>query len=179
MVVSRREFLLGAGGVAAAIALDACSGGKKNTAARPPTNGSGTTTTTPPTARRLRAGERPDPSKPEGTDQLPQIEHIVVVMMENHSYDNYLGMLDRGDGFHVGNDGQPTNSCPDKNGNPVPAFHMPNTCQPGGASQNWRSTHIQWDNGKMDGFVRSPSGHVAMGYWTEADLPFYYGLART
>ncbi|MBO0823929.1 MAG: phospholipase, partial [Actinobacteria bacterium] len=30
---------------------------------------------------------------PPGTNKLPQIEHIVVLMMENHSYDNYLGML--------------------------------------------------------------------------------------
>ncbi|HEX7267409.1 MAG TPA: alkaline phosphatase family protein [Streptosporangiaceae bacterium] len=29
----------------------------------------------------------------------PPIEHIVVLMMENHSYDNYLGMLQcRGEG---------------------------------------------------------------------------------
>ena len=31
----------------------------------------------------------------------------------------------------------------------------------------------------MDGFVRSDSGPVAMGYWTKDDLPFYHGLAST
>jgi len=45
-------------------------------------------------ARSLKPGERPEPSLPAGTDLLPQIKHIVVLMMENHSYDNYLGMLD-------------------------------------------------------------------------------------
>ena len=30
---------------------------------------------------------------------LPQIKHIVVLMMENHSFDNYLGTLGRGEGF--------------------------------------------------------------------------------
>ena len=40
-----------------------------------------------------RPGQRPVPSQPAGTDLLPQIEHIVVLMMENHSYDNYFGML--------------------------------------------------------------------------------------
>jgi phospholipase C len=40
------------------------------------------------------------PAAEIGTDSLPQIEHIVILMMENHSYDNYLGMLGgRGDGF--------------------------------------------------------------------------------
>ena len=38
-------------------------------------------------------GDRPRPDLPAGTDLLPAIKHIVVLMMENHSYDNYLGML--------------------------------------------------------------------------------------
>jgi phospholipase C len=128
----------------------------------------------------LAPGERPDPSRPEGTDRLPQIGHVVVLMMENHSYDSYLGALDRGDGFSRGAGGSLTNANPDGAGNPVRAFHMANTCQlPGRPSQAWNATHQQWDNGAMDGFVRSPSGPVAMGYWTGADLPVYYGLAST
>ena len=42
-------------------------------------------------ARHHRPGDRPDRSRPAGTDMLPQIKHIVVLMMENHSFDNYLG----------------------------------------------------------------------------------------
>ena len=38
-------------------------------------------------------GERPRPDLPAGADLIPQIKHIVVLMMENHSYDNYLGTL--------------------------------------------------------------------------------------
>ena len=60
-------------------------------------------------------GERPFPGRPEGTDTLPQIDHILVLMMENHTYDNWLGMLGRGpgqhprgDGFTIGPDGRPT-----------------------------------------------------------------------
>ncbi len=33
-------------------------------------------------------GERPDLALPEGADLIPQIKHIVVLMMENHSFDN-------------------------------------------------------------------------------------------
>ena len=40
-------------------------------------------------------GSLPYPELPAGTDTIPQIEHIVVLMMENHSYDNRLGMLVR------------------------------------------------------------------------------------
>ena len=49
--------------------------------------------------RPARPGDRPDPSRPAGTDMLPQIKHIVVLMMENHSFDNDLGTLGRGEGF--------------------------------------------------------------------------------
>ena len=52
---------------------------------------------------RAQPGQRPDPSLPAGTDRLPEIKHIVVLMMENHSYDNYLGTLaGRGEGFPSG-----------------------------------------------------------------------------
>src|SRR6195256_1644092 len=70
----------------------------------------------------LRApGSLPFPNLPEGTDTLPQIEHIVVLMMENHSFDNYFGVLGRGEGFQPGPGGLPANSCPDNAGHPVPA----------------------------------------------------------
>jgi phospholipase C len=53
-------------------------------------------------------GHRPRPDLPAGTDLLPQIRHIVILMMENHSYDNYLGMLTgRGEGLPLGPEASP------------------------------------------------------------------------
>ena len=125
-----------------------------------------------------KPGSLPNPKHPEGTDQLPQIEHVVVLMMENHSFDNYLGMLGRGDGFRLKN-GRPTAANRDTDGTLVRAFHMPSACQlDGHPGQNWNASHTQWDHGRNDGFVRA-SGPVAMGYWTGDDVPFYYGLAKT
>jgi phospholipase C len=135
------------------------------------------------------AGARPRPDLPAGTDLLPQIQHIVVLMMENHSYDNYLGMLaGRGEGLPLGPDGVPSavNFLP--NGQAFPAHHMTSTTQASGnPTQTWHASHLQYDDGACDGFARSvaetlPAGAdpgVPMGYWTERDLPFYYGLART
>jgi phospholipase C len=51
------------------------------------------------------------------------------------------------------------------------------TCQPGSVTQNWNSSHEQIGSGGMDGFAATSD--VAMGYWDEADIPFYYSLART
>jgi phospholipase C len=100
-------------------------------------------------------------------------------MQENHSYDSYFGMLSQGDGFSLDQHGKPTATNQDPRGNPVRAFHMANTCQSRSPGQNWNAMHLQWNNGAMDGFVRSPSGAAAMGYWDGGDLPFYYGLAST
>jgi phospholipase C len=123
-----------------------------------------------------------------GSDGLPQIQHIVILMMENHSYDNYLGMLaGRGDGLTLGSDGRPAETCAATDGTPVPMWTTTQTTQENGVpTQSWRASHIQWDGGRCDGFVRSieqtlpgADGRAAMRYWTEAELPFYYGLART
>jgi phospholipase C len=60
------------------------------------------------------------------------------------------------------------------NGDIQRAFRMPTTCQlHAQPSQNWQDSHIQFDGGRNDGFVESGSGPVAMGYWQEADQPFY------
>ncbi|HEX6452519.1 MAG TPA: alkaline phosphatase family protein, partial [Trebonia sp.] len=133
-------------------------------------------------------GSRPFPGLPAGSDTMPRIQHIVVLMLENHSFDNFFGMLGRGDGFTLGPDGLPTATNPYPNGQIQHAFHMPTTCQlPSTPSQEWLASHNAYNNGKMDGFVSTPIGPtdstivggVAMGYWTGDDLPFTYSLART
>jgi phospholipase C len=120
----------------------------------------------------------PNPAAPAGTDQIPQIEHVVVVMMENHSFDNMLGMLGRGDGFLLGPDGRPTAALPDGHGGLVHAFHMPTPCQSDGVSQSWNAGHRSYDHGTNRGFVEATTGE-AMGYFLGSDMPFTWGLART
>src|SRR3984893_8658874 len=133
-------------------------------------------------------GRLPRPDLPAGSDLLPQIKHIVVLMMENHSYDNYLGMLSgRGEGFPLDGDGLPTVTNLDAAGSPVRAHHLATTVQAEDVPcQSWHASEVQWNQGKMDGFVTStqevaPDADRAMGmgYWSQDDLPFYYGLART
>jgi phospholipase C len=124
-------------------------------------------------------GVRPNPHLPEGVDTIPQIEHLVVLMMENHSFDNYLGVLGRGDGLAVDRHGRPLATNLDSSGRPVRAFHMPSFCQEQSEPNNsWNETHLSMNGQRMDGFARA-STPVAMGYYTPSDLPFYSGLART
>src|SRR6266571_9378308 len=93
-----------------------------------------------------RRGPRPRSALPAGQDLLPQIKHIVVLMMENHSYDNYLGMLQgRGEGFPLGPDNEPEVSNTGTSGEVIRAFHLPATQQIRGVpSQSWAAAHQQW-----------------------------------
>ena len=80
--ISRRALLRGA----ATVGLGLAAGGHVSTAWGAP-------------RRHRKPGSLPFPHMPEGTESLPQIEHIIVLMMENHSFDDHLGTLGRGDGF--------------------------------------------------------------------------------
>jgi phospholipase C len=130
-------------------------------------------------------GTRPYPELPAGTDTLPGIEHIVFLMLENHSFDNLIGTLGRGDGFKKDAHGTPLATNPYANGSIQHAFKMPTTCQlPQTPSQEWLASHNAYNNGSNNGFVStliSPTinetvGGVAMGYYTEDQLPFTYSV---
>jgi len=129
-------------------------------------------------------GSRPHPRLPEGTETIPQIDHIVVVMMENHSFDNILGALP-----HVAHRRRRVDGLPifhgrnlafnrDAQGNKVYSARAETPCQEHGVpSQAWNASHVSYDAGRNDGFVRA-SGPVAMRYYDDSDLPFTYSLAR-
>ncbi len=168
--LSRRAFLQGMVASAGALAVAPVEPSPSNPFP-PPT----------PSIRR-RPGSLPNPQLPAGTanEALP-FDHIVIVMQENHSFDNYFGMLPlRGqplaDGFTFDADGLPLNDNPVAGGRQR-AFHLEGTCQPNGVTQTWQATHQQIDGGKMDGFAMTDS--EAMGYLDQADIPFYYSMANT
>jgi len=129
-------------------------------------------------------GSLPFPGRPAGAPSMPQIEHIVVLMMENHSFDNLLGMVPHQvsgrrnvDGFRTRH-GRPINFNLDANGKRVVAQHAASPCQlTGEPSQSWNASHQAYDNGRNDGFVTA-SAPVAMRYWDKRDLPFTYSLAE-
>jgi phospholipase C len=134
----------------------------------------------PPRSKWRLPGSLPDPSLPEGTDTIPEIDHIVVVMQENHSFDNYLGMLGRGDGFTLDHRGQPKNTNPDPAGGYVRAFRETDTSQAGHVTQSWDASHLQYAQGRNNGFIGpESSSDWSMAYYTGEEIPFYYSLAKT
>ncbi len=131
------------------------------------------------------AGSLPFPDRPAGTvnEGMP-FDHVIVVMMENHSFDNLLGDLGRTrtdvDALHFDGSGAATNSNPGPGGAPgsVTAFPFANTAQTKQVTQSWAATHEQVNGRAMDGFVRSSNGaREPMGYYTPEVLPFAYSLA--
>jgi phospholipase C len=133
------------------------------------------------------AGSLPFPNMPVGTAnaEMP-FDHVVVVMMENHSFDNLLGDLSRTrpevDGLDFNAAGEATNTNPSVAGGPsdVQNQALQNTAQAKNISQSWRATREQLDGDEMDGFVKSEKGQrEAMSYYPPTVLPFAYSLAGT
>ena len=135
------------------------------------------------TRRVRKPNSLPYPSLPVGqyTGAFP-FDHLVIVMQENHSFDNYLGMLPvsgqpKADGFTFNRRGEPINW------NPIGSERMYVYHQAGeigasdSGSQSWNDSHRQIAGGRMNGFAAT--GRGSMGYYTEDDLPFYYSLAKT
>jgi phospholipase C len=131
-----------------------------------------------------RPDSLPFPHMRAGTESMPQIKHVVVLMMENHSFDNLLGMVPHRvpgrrhvDGFTLAH-GQPVEVNLDTDGTSVLARPMSSPCQlVGHPGQDWNASHLSWDGGRNDGFVKA-SGPVAMSFWDNTDLPFTYSLVR-
>jgi phospholipase C len=129
----------------------------------------------------------PYPNLPAGTvNTAMPFDHIVCVMMENHSFDNLLGVLPisgqpAADGLTFDSAGAATNSNPGAAGTPaeVTSYPLTSTAQGPHVTQTWDATHQQIDGGAMDGFVQSVDSTQPMSYYSPTVLPFANSLAKT
>jgi phospholipase C len=120
------------------------------------------------------------PNVPHG-DALP-FEHIVVLMQENRSFDQYFSKLPEygvtdvtvATDEHFNYD--PDTNPPQK----IYRYHDPRYCVVD-VNHEWNGSHIQYNNGAMDGFVstNNPGGARAMGYYDHTDLPYLYWMSKT
>src|SRR6185312_1764451 len=124
--------------------------------------------------------------------KLSDIEHVVILIQENRSFDHYFGMLPGVRGFA---DTTVPRSVFEQPGYPVEGYEgvlMPFHLESGTGARcfpdithNWVPQHESWNGGAMDGFVQAHLAHdgpeagpATMGYYTKADIPFYYALAE-
>jgi phospholipase C len=130
------------------------------------------------------------PPPPVPCSKLTDVEHVVILIQENRSFDHYFGSYRGVRGF---SDPSMAFEQPDPgNVSDPPAgillpFHLDTSktnaaCTPD-VTHDWVPQHASWNNGAMNGFVTSrlpinPNNAVlAMGYYTRADLPYYYAVA--
>jgi phospholipase C len=143
--VTRREFLVGTAGAVAVAASASAAIG-------------GT----------AEAATLPDP-KDSGVD------HIVVVMMENRSFDHYLGWLPGADGRQAGL------TFTDRAGIPHQTHHLTvqHGCGFNDPDHSYDGGRTELNNGACDGWLRAGDNDVfSIGYFEADDLGFYGRAAR-
>ena len=123
---------------------------------------------------------------PSSAAHIP-IDHVIVLMQENRSFDTYFGRLHfEGQPLAVPEPRGASNPNPlDPDARPITVFHKQHYCEVADLDHSWNGTHREIDGGRMDGFTAAnenpadPTGRRAMGFYDETDLPFYYALYRT
>jgi phospholipase C len=111
---------------------------------------------------RPRATPLPPPGK-------SGIDHVVVVMMENRSFDHYLGWLPKANGRQAGL------SFPDPDGAMHPTAHLDEFqgCGHPDPDHSWDGGRIQLNGGRCDGWLLGANDEYSIGYYTDADQAFY------
>lgn len=117
-----------------------------------------------------RTAAPPSPTTP--------IDHFVFLMQENHTFDNYFGT-------RPGVDGIPAGTCmPVRRGHAQPCVKPFHLGELGSLDldHSAEAFRVQYNNGRMDGFVEGVStqgknGSLAMAYYDDRDLPYYWNIA--
>lgn len=107
------------------------------------------------------------------------VKHFIVLLQENHTFDNYFGT-------YPGADGIPAGVCMPVNARAgatpcVRPFHIGNKSIVD-LDHSESSARLELDNGRLDGFVsaqmlRSADGAQSMGYYDGRNVPFYWNIA--
>jgi phospholipase C len=107
--------------------------------------------------------------------ELSGIEHVVVVMMENRSFDHLLGWMPNANGRQAGLEYL------DNSGTAHPTYRLTDFvgCAHPDPDHSYAGGRSEYDGGKMDGWLRTSTNDTfAIGYYAEEDLPLFSTLAR-
>lgn len=113
-------------------------------------------------------------SDPAGTPGMSKIEHVIWIIQENRTFDNYFGAF-------PGADGIPPSTCLPKlpgSKDCVAPFHLAEPMPACDLSHDPEIARAAYDAGRMDGFVWAEGTPYAMGYLDERDIPNYWAYAK-
>ncbi len=162
--IDRRQFLTLSATAAVAAALAACSSDAKP-------------------GRASSSSTRPRPANGLGDPKDAPFEHVVVLMMENRSFDHMLGWLPGADGKQAGLE------FPDLTGATHPTWDLGTDyqgCQYMDPQHQWPAGQTQYNNGKGDGFLftqvedgqQTPVDLWPISYFGPDAVPVLGGLAQ-
>jgi phospholipase C len=141
-----------------------------------------------------RVVERAFGADPAGVGSLADIDHFVLLMQENRSFDHYIGAMSGVRGF---DDPSPayrqsgwTGADARGSGGYLLPFHL-DTRAPAPTdadvvndpAHDWSIQHEVWNGGAMNRWLQAhaatdgAAAPMVMGYYTRADLPVHYALA--
>jgi phospholipase C len=135
------------------------------------TVGCGPSAAVPPS----RPGPSPNPALPD--PQHSGIEHVIVVTMENRSFDHLLGWLPRAESMPSGL------SFKDASGTTHPTYALSGDYQGCGhpvPDNSYGAPNLTaYNGGKMDGFLRVQGNDIySIGYYKAGDIPFLAAFAQ-
>src|SRR5579862_8299879 len=144
--LSRREFLAGVAATTGALALGGCG------------------------ESQVGAGSSDPESQSLPSPESSGIEHVIVLMMENRSFDHFLGWVPDADGRQAGL------SFTDKQGMARATYRLTDfqNCQLDDPDHSYQGGRTQYNNGANDGWLRAGTNDVfPIGYYTQEDLSFF------
>ncbi len=134
------------------------------------------------------------------TKSIKDVQHVVILMQENRSFDHYFGTLRGVRGY--------ADPRPDLLPNGKPVFHQPTasikmpryqgrnlpagetevlpwyinpsvtTEYTAGTDHGWASGHQAWNDGRWDSWVTQKQDVLTMGYLKRQDLQYHFALAE-
>jgi phospholipase C len=136
-------------------------------------------------------------STPSSSNGSPKIQHVIIIMQENRSFDNYFGTYPGADGIPMQNGVPAVCNTDPMTGSCVRPFHDSRTNTMYGGPHTSHAASIDIDGGKMDGFLQAfraaatstcqgtdnpvcvqPTNPEVMGYHTRAEVPNYWTYAQ-
>ena len=120
------------------------------------------------------------------TGTITDVEHVVILMQENRSFDHYFGTLKGvrgfGDRFTIPlPGGLSVWQQLDDAGNQLLPYHLDQTAgnaqRVNGTPHSWGDAQSAWDGGRMNQWPRYKHTE-SMGYYKEAEVAFQFALAN-
>jgi phospholipase C len=121
------------------------------------------------------------------TAGLPRLQHVVILLEENHAYDNYFGTYctTKGQFCPASANGIPPGICvpvrvTDPTGPCVQpySFNAANLTSPTDLGHDYNNSHQSFNNGSMNGFVQAERSNETMGHYNGTTLPVYWDIAQ-